>query len=159
MKTYGGVDVQIHVFITSALVGGEWSASRPGRLTPCKDPRYPLDRRLDGPQIRSGWYEEVKILYPTGTWTPVSRTLSQQSVAIPTELPRLFHFPVVSYIIWNLRKPTALFPTLLHAVFLLQVFLGSEKLTRHVPPKRLFTFNGLHRDMYPRRQSSSVSIQ
>jgi hypothetical protein len=34
MKTYGGVDVQIHVFLTSALVGGEWSASLPGRVTP-----------------------------------------------------------------------------------------------------------------------------
>jgi hypothetical protein len=33
MKTYGGVDVQIHVFLTSALVGDEWSASRPGRFT------------------------------------------------------------------------------------------------------------------------------
>jgi hypothetical protein len=31
MKTYGGVDVQIHVFLTSALVG-ELSASRPGRF-------------------------------------------------------------------------------------------------------------------------------
>jgi hypothetical protein len=28
------VDVQTHVFLTSALVGGEWSASRPGRFTP-----------------------------------------------------------------------------------------------------------------------------
>jgi hypothetical protein len=28
-----GVDVQIHI-LTSALVGGEWSASRPGRFTP-----------------------------------------------------------------------------------------------------------------------------
>jgi hypothetical protein len=34
MKTYGGVDVQIHVFLTSAQVGGEWSASRPCRFTP-----------------------------------------------------------------------------------------------------------------------------
>jgi hypothetical protein len=34
MKTYGGVDVQIHIFLTSALVGSEWSASRPCRLTP-----------------------------------------------------------------------------------------------------------------------------
>jgi hypothetical protein len=34
MKTYGGVDVQTHVFSTSALVGGEWSASRPCRFTP-----------------------------------------------------------------------------------------------------------------------------
>jgi hypothetical protein len=33
-----------------ALYGGEWSASRPGRFTP----RYPLDRRLGGPQDRSG---------------------------------------------------------------------------------------------------------
>jgi hypothetical protein len=29
MKTYWGVGVQIHVFLTIALVGGEWSASRP----------------------------------------------------------------------------------------------------------------------------------
>jgi hypothetical protein len=27
MKAYGGVDVQMHIFLTSALVGGEWSAS------------------------------------------------------------------------------------------------------------------------------------
>jgi hypothetical protein len=30
MKAYGGVDVQIHIFLTSALAGSEWSASRPG---------------------------------------------------------------------------------------------------------------------------------
>jgi hypothetical protein len=34
MKVYGGVDVYIHVFLISALVGGEWSASYPGRFTP-----------------------------------------------------------------------------------------------------------------------------
>jgi hypothetical protein len=34
MKAYGGVDVEIHIFLTSALVGGEWSDSRPGRFTP-----------------------------------------------------------------------------------------------------------------------------
>jgi hypothetical protein len=34
MKTYGGVDVYTRVFLTSALVGGEWSASRPGHFTP-----------------------------------------------------------------------------------------------------------------------------
>jgi hypothetical protein len=37
---------------TSAL-GGEGSASRPGRFTPGKT-RYPLYRRLGGPQDRSG---------------------------------------------------------------------------------------------------------
>jgi hypothetical protein len=34
MKAYEGVDVQTHVSLTSVLVGGEWSASRPGRFTP-----------------------------------------------------------------------------------------------------------------------------
>jgi hypothetical protein len=39
MKTYGGMHVQIHIFLTSALAGGEWSASRlylftPGERTP-----------------------------------------------------------------------------------------------------------------------------
>jgi hypothetical protein len=34
MKAYGGVDVKIHIFLTTALAGGERSASRPYRFTP-----------------------------------------------------------------------------------------------------------------------------
>jgi hypothetical protein len=42
-------------FSTSALDGGEWSASRPSRaLPPGKGPPVPLYRRLGGPQSRSG---------------------------------------------------------------------------------------------------------
>jgi hypothetical protein len=33
MKTYGRVDVLTHVFLISAIVEGEWSASRLGRST------------------------------------------------------------------------------------------------------------------------------
>jgi hypothetical protein len=57
-------------FLTSALVGGEWSVSRPFRFTPGKEPRYPFYRRLGGPQSRSGRYGELKIFDPTGTRTP-----------------------------------------------------------------------------------------
>jgi hypothetical protein len=34
MKPCGGVDVSIHIFLTSALSGGEWSASHPVRFNP-----------------------------------------------------------------------------------------------------------------------------
>jgi hypothetical protein len=34
MKAYRGVDVLSHIFLTSALVGDEWSASRSGSFTP-----------------------------------------------------------------------------------------------------------------------------
>jgi hypothetical protein len=34
MKAYWGMEVQLHACFTSALDGGEWSASRPGRFTP-----------------------------------------------------------------------------------------------------------------------------
>jgi hypothetical protein len=50
MKVYGRVDVYIHIFLTSALAGGELSSSRPCRFTPGThwiggwvDPRADLD--------------------------------------------------------------------------------------------------------------------
>jgi hypothetical protein len=52
-KTYGGVNVQFHVFLISALVGGECAASRSCRFSPRESLRHPLDRRLGGPQSRS----------------------------------------------------------------------------------------------------------
>jgi hypothetical protein len=47
MKAYGGVDVQIHVFLTSAPVEGEWSASRPCRFT--------TTERAPGSHWTEGW--------------------------------------------------------------------------------------------------------
>jgi hypothetical protein len=47
MQTYGGVEVLLHAFLTSALDGREWLASRPGCLIPEERTPIPLDRGLD----------------------------------------------------------------------------------------------------------------
>ena len=63
--------------MTTALERGEWSASRPGRsLLPGKT-RYPLYRRLGGPQGRSG--QVRKISPPTGIRSP-DRPARRQSL-------------------------------------------------------------------------------
>jgi hypothetical protein len=49
MKAYEGVDVYIHIFLTSELAGGEWSASHPGRFTPGK--------RTPGAHWIGGWVD------------------------------------------------------------------------------------------------------
>jgi hypothetical protein len=51
MKAYGVVDVQIHVFLTSTLIGGEWSASRSGRFIKWKEPLVPIRQE-------TGWTSE-----------------------------------------------------------------------------------------------------
>jgi hypothetical protein len=47
MKAYGGVDVEMHIFLTSELAGGEWSASWPVRFAPGK--------RAFGTHSTGGW--------------------------------------------------------------------------------------------------------
>jgi hypothetical protein len=72
MKAYGGVDVYIQILLTSALTGGEWSASSPGIFIPGEgapgthwvgcgmDPRVGMDNveekkflTLLGPELRA----------------------------------------------------------------------------------------------------------
>jgi len=66
--------------MTAALEGGEWSAARPGRTLPPGKTRYPLYRRLGGPQDRSGRAEN---LVPTEirsrTVQPVAQSLYRLS--------------------------------------------------------------------------------
>jgi hypothetical protein len=65
MKPYGGLHVQIHIFLTSALVAVVV------KFTPRQHyARYPLDRRLGRPQNQSGRHREENILDPTETRTP-----------------------------------------------------------------------------------------
>jgi hypothetical protein len=101
---YGEMGVYIQVFLTLALVGGEWLASRLNRLTPRgNSTRYPLEWRLGGPQDRSGWREEKAILDFMGTWTPILWPSSPQSVAIPTKLSQFLEIAIY-YTKFNTKK-------------------------------------------------------
>jgi hypothetical protein len=74
-------------FLTSALDGGEWSASRPGRYTPGDmAPGTHWIWGWGGSQSRSKRCGEEKILLLPGI---DPRPTNSQAVAIPTELSRL----------------------------------------------------------------------
>jgi hypothetical protein len=78
MKAYGGVDVYIHNLLTSALVGGEWWASRLCRFTTGGAP-VPL-YRLGGPQSRSGLVKRKFLTLPGLEPRPLGRPACSQSL-------------------------------------------------------------------------------
>jgi len=105
--------------MTASLEGGEWSIARPGRTLPQGKNRYPLYRRLSGPQGRSGRAEN---LVPTGIR---SRTVQ----------------PVVSrYTDWA-TGPTYFIRILNCHQYYCQYFLNSGSLTNvHLFPVLHFEF-------------------
>jgi len=76
------VKVKWSRYMTVALEGGEWSAARPGRTLPPGKTRYPLYRRLGGPEGRSGRAEN---LVPTGIR---SRTVHPDRLSYPAHIPK-----------------------------------------------------------------------
>jgi len=72
--------------LTSTLDGGQWSASRPAALPPGKVPWYPLDRRLGGPQSRSGRGGEENSQPPPG--------IEPQNPDRPARSPELYRLMV-----------------------------------------------------------------
>jgi len=82
-KTQGEYRYSCTLSLTSALDGGGCSTPRPGRFTPWKETRYPLYRRLGGPQGRTGRAQKIS---PPPVFNP--RTVQPVATAIPTELSR-----------------------------------------------------------------------
>ena len=76
------------LYLTSALDWGEWSTSRPCRTLPPAKTRYPLYRRLGGPQGRSGRVRKVSP--PTGIRSPDCPTRSKSLYWLTYPDPPLF---------------------------------------------------------------------
>jgi hypothetical protein len=86
MKAYGGVDVYLHVFLASALIGGEWSASFPGRFTP-------------GTHWIGGW---------VGPKTGLDEVERRKFLPLPGLELRLLHRPASSQSLYRLHYPCSL---------------------------------------------------
>jgi hypothetical protein len=96
MKAYGGVDFKINISFTSALVGGELSASCSGRFIAVE--KISDTRRIGGwvgPITGLDTVENRKVLTPLGIECQFLWSSKPQTVAIPTALPRLLGFRMV----------------------------------------------------------------
>jgi hypothetical protein len=58
------VEVLLHSFLTTAIGGDEWLISHPDRYNLREEPWYPLNRKLVGPQSRSGLFRDEETFYP-----------------------------------------------------------------------------------------------
>jgi hypothetical protein len=82
MKAYGWVYVYINIFLTSALAGGEWSASRAGRFIPGEraSGTHWIGGRV-GPRVRLDDVDKRKFLTPPGLeFRPLIRPARIQSL-------------------------------------------------------------------------------
>jgi hypothetical protein len=66
------------VFLTSALDEDDLLDSHFCLFTPGKEPRYPLERKLGGPQSRSGRCGAEKNLDPSGNRTPAVQRVAHR---------------------------------------------------------------------------------
>jgi hypothetical protein len=104
-----GVEISLYSFSTSALGGGGWSAPRPGRLTPGKDP-VPIVQ--EGGGAEPVW-TCAKNLAPTGIRSPycLARSQSLYRLSYPAhESPsaRLINQLVPFYLLLLYTKHTCL---------------------------------------------------
>jgi hypothetical protein len=133
MKTYGGVTVQIQVFLTSALVGGEWSASRPGRFTPGKIAQ--CTHWIGGWMgLRAGLDDVQKILDLIGTrnFDP-SAVQPVTSHYIDCAIPAPTHMYIYTYIYTHiLHLACAIIKFLVKALPTLAIFITKERFCRKI---------------------------
>jgi hypothetical protein len=81
MKAYWGVELQLHAFLTSALNGSEWSASRPATLHPGKEPLVPIGQETGWapePVWTRWWIEKFPAPVGSGLEPPIIQPVARR---------------------------------------------------------------------------------
>jgi hypothetical protein len=93
MNAYGGVDVYIHIFLTSALAGGEWSTSRPGRfITGERSPATHLIGDCVDHRAGQDDLEKIKFLTLSGLELRPPRSFSQSLYRLRYPGPSVYKY-------------------------------------------------------------------
>jgi hypothetical protein len=126
MKTYGGVEVQFHVFLIWALVGGEWSGPC-SRLSTARG-KFPATHfRVGwvGPTVSLDAVARRKNYFPTPFRESNPGRLSvRRVVTMPTKLPRIYGKLYYNIIYFTILHPlTMLQPNYLCSCHFLQFTL------------------------------------
>jgi hypothetical protein len=103
MKVYGGENVYIHIFLTSAIAGDELSALPLG-----KEPWCPVDRRLDGSQAAwTTWRKLLSWLLKCVSDSKLSRLdwLWVWSFSLLAYILNQLKFP--HFCVWEYLKPSS----------------------------------------------------
>ena len=93
--------------MTAALEGGEWPAARPSHTLPLGKTRYPIYRRLGGPQGQSGRAENlVSIGIQSRTVQPIAQSLYRLSYLAHNKTKLVMQTAMYNYI--SLRLSSSL---------------------------------------------------
>jgi hypothetical protein len=90
MQAWGGIEMQLHSFLPSALDGSKWWTSRPGRFTHGEEPRFRLSRRLDVWALQPVWtiWRREKSIAPAGMRTPDRPARSMVAITLRSPICR-----------------------------------------------------------------------
>jgi hypothetical protein len=133
------MDVLFHAFLTSALGGGKWSASQPTRFSPrgkCR--RYPLDKRLGGPQSQmahpiDGAHAYISLTLETTTG-PCYKPNNSRSYPHTPYLLAVYLNDLLSFHLPAHHPISLFFPQIFQQIFLYFFFVSlmSAKYTSHL---------------------------
>jgi hypothetical protein len=123
------VEVYLHSFFNFGARWGGWSTPRPGRFTPGKESRYPLYRRLRGPQGRSGQGQRIspppgfdpRTVQPVMTrysdWAiPAHRSFPYRNIGLPEWSKNMKEHMVVR-VVYNSPPPFLLEAMFTHVIY------------------------------------------